>query len=308
MPDVWNQHSNASLTPRGRRKMVRLVIDHGWTIEAAAGKFQVDAKTVTKWRDRFLTEGGNGLFDRADRSSRRTRRLSTVGVGSSSCASSAAAHIGHEVGRAGSRVQESLIAEGLGRLDSGGRATAEPTRRYQHDRPGALVHVAVKLLSGIPHGGGWRTHGHGQAPPVKRSSTDYRFLHSALDDQTQILYSEIHTDEQAVTAVAFRERANTYCNQLGITVVREITDNGSCYRSKLGRTTLESAGITAEFTRTYRPKTNGKIERFHRILLEEWAYSRGLHSDRERSDHDQHFVHFYNCHRAHGALGWSTPM
>ena len=67
MPHDITQHPNASLTPRGRRKMVRVVIDHGWTIEAAAERFQVDAKTVTKWRDRFLAEGEAGLFDRSSR-------------------------------------------------------------------------------------------------------------------------------------------------------------------------------------------------------------------------------------------------
>ena len=312
MPHVRTQHPNASLTPRGRRKMVRLVIDHGWTIEAAADKFQVDAKTVTKWRDRFLTEGDDGLFDRSSRPKsspnatppecrrrivelRKQRRWG-------------AAHIGHEVGRSGSTVQKILIAEGLRRLDSGDRATADPIHRYQRDRPGELVHVDVKKLSGIPDGGGWRIHGRGQAPPVKRSTTGYRFLHSALDDRTRIVYSEIHHNEQADTAVGFWERANTFFNQLGITVERVLTDNGSCYKSFLWRDTLLADGITPKRTRPFRPQTNGKIERFHRILLEEWAYIRDWHTDQQRSAEYDHFVHFYNHHRAHGALGWSTPI
>ena len=123
------------------------------------------------------------------------------------------------------------------------------------------------------------------------------------------MYSEIHANEQAATAVAFWNRANEFFNTLGITVERVISDNGSCYRSRLWRETLEDLGITPKFTRPYRPQTNGKVERFHRILLEEWAYNhRDWHSDRERSAHYEHFVHFYNHHRAHGALGWSTPM
>jgi transposase InsO family protein len=312
VPHVRSQHPNASLTPLGRRKMVACVIDRGWTIEATAERFQVDAKTVRKWRDRYLAEGDDGLLDRSSRPKsspnqtppecqrriielRKQRRWG-------------AAHIGHEVGRAGSTVQRILISEGLGRLDSGDRATAEPVRRYQRDRPGELVHVDIKKLAGIPDGGGWRIHGRGQAPPSKRSSIGYRFLHSALDDRTRIVYSEIHSNEQALTAVAFWERANAYFNTLGISVERVITDNGSCYRSKLWRTTLQDAGITPKFTRPYRPQTNGKVERFHRILLEEWAYIRDWNSDRERSDHYEHFIHFYNHHRAHGALGWATPI
>jgi transposase InsO family protein len=292
--------------------MVRLLINDGWTIEATTDKFQVDAKTVTKWRDRFLEEGEPGLFDRSSRPTtspnqtppecrRRIielRKQRRRGAG----------HIGHEVGRAASTVQNILISEGLGRLDSGDRATADPIIRYQRDHPGELVHVDVKKLAGIPDGGGWRIHGRGKAPTAKRASTGYRFLHTALDDRTRIIYSEMHSNEQAVTAVDFWKRANAFFNHLGITIERVITDNGSCYRSRLWRTTLETEGITPKFTRPYRPQTNGKVERYHRILLEEWAYIRDWNTDRERSDHYEHFVHFYNHHRAHGALGWSTPL
>ena len=312
MPNARTQHSNASLTPRGRRKMVDSVIVHGWTIEAAAERFQVDAKTVTKWRDRFLDEGPDGLFDRSSRphtSPNRTpddcrRRI----VEMRKQRRWGAAHIAVEVNRAASTVQKVLTAEGLGRLDSGDRATKEPVVRYQRDRPGELVHVDVKKLAGIPNGGGWRIHGRGNAPSSKRSTTGYRFLHSALDDRTRLVYSEIHVNEQAVTAVAFWQRANDWFNTHGITVERVISDNGSCYRSRLWRTTLTDAGITPKFTRPFRPQTNGKIERFHRILLEEWAYIRDWHSDNERTIEYDNFVHFYNHHRAHGALGWSTPM
>lgn len=312
MPHARSQHPNASLTPRGRLKMVLLVIDHGWTIEAAAERFQVDAKTVRKWRDRYLAEGEAGLFDRSSRPHsspnatpepcrrriielRKQRRWG-------------AAHIGHEVGLAGSTVQKILTAEGLGRLDSGDRATAEPVVRYQRDRPGELVHVDVKKIAGIPDGGGWRIHGRGQAPTVQRSTTGYRYLHSALDDRTRIVYSEIHTNEQALTAVGFWQRANTWFNQHDITVERVITDNGSAYKSHAWRDCLVELGITPKRTRPYRPQTNGKIERFHRILLEEWAYIRDWNTDTERTAAYDAFVHFYNHHRAHGALGWSTPM
>jgi transposase InsO family protein len=99
-----------------------------------------------------------------------------------------------------------------------------------------------------------------------------------------------------------------FFDQLGITVGRVITDNGPCHRSKLWRSRLERLGTTQKFTRSDWPQTNGKVERYHRILLEEWAYIRDWHNDRERSDHYEHFVHFYNHHRAHGALGWSTPI
>jgi transposase InsO family protein len=312
MPNVRTQHPNASLTPRGRRKMVRLVIDDGWSIEATADKFQVDAKTVRKWRDRYRVEGESGLFDRSSRphSSPNTtppecrrriielRRQRRWG----------ADHIAHEVHRAASTVQKILTSEGLGRLDSGDRATKEPVIRYQRDRAGELVHVDVKKLAGIPDGGGWRIHGRGQRPGPERTRVGYRFLHSALDDRTRIVYSEIHSDEQAVTAIRFWQRANAWFNDIGISVERVLTDNGSAYKSHAWRDCLHALGITPKHTRPYRPQTNGKIERFHRILLEEWAYIRDWHTDHERTIEYDHFVHFYNHHRAHGALGWSTPM
>ena len=205
MTNARTQHPNAALTPRQRRKMVRFVLDDGWTIEATADKFQVDAKTVRKWRDRYLVEGSDGLFDRT------SRPMSSPNATPPECRRRiielrtqrrwGAAHIGHEVGRAGSTVQNILVGEGIGRLDWGGRATAEPIVRYQRDRPGELVHVDVKKLAGIPDGGGWRIHGRRQASNEQRGKIGYRFLHSAVDDRTRIVYSEIHANEQAVTAV-----------------------------------------------------------------------------------------------------------
>jgi transposase InsO family protein len=307
-----SQHPNAVLTPTGRRRMVACVIEQGWTIEATAERFQVDAKTVRKWRDRFLTEGVDGLLDRSSRPRRspnQTRSsLQRRVVALRTRHRWGAAHIGHELGLAPSTVQAILGREGLGGLDRGDRATnAEPVRRYQRDRPGELVHVDVKKISGIPTGGGWRIHGRGQAPPVRRSSVGYRYIHTVLDDRTRLAYSEILTDEQAITAAAFWQRAHRWFNDHGITIERALTDNGSCYRSKLWLAALADTGVTPKRTRPYRPQTNGKVERFHRILLEEWAHIRPWRTDRQRTHAYATFMHFYNCHRSHGALGWSTP-
>ena len=74
MSHARSQHPNAPLTPEGRRRMVACVLDAGWTIEATAQRFQVDAKTVRKWRDRFLAEGEAGLFDRSSRPKRSPTR------------------------------------------------------------------------------------------------------------------------------------------------------------------------------------------------------------------------------------------
>ena len=209
---------------------------------------------------------------------------------------------------AASTVQVILHREGMGRLDRGDRATKIPSQRYQRERPGELIHVDVKKLAGIPPGGGWRTRGRGYADEgAKDRMVGYRFLHSAIDDRSRIVYSEIHDDEQAVTAAGFWARAAAWYQSIGITPQRVITDNGSCYRSGLWHRSCTATGTTPKRTRPYRPQTNGKIERFHRILLEEWAYIRPWTSEGQRARAYHGFIHFYNHHRSHGSLGWATP-
>jgi transposase len=157
MSNGRRQHPNAPLTPAGRRRMVDCVVAAGWSVTVTAERFQVDAKTVRKWRDRFLAEGELGLQDRSSRPrrspNRTPRRLRGEVIRLRRKRRWGAAHIGFEVGLAASTVQVILRREGLGRLDRGDRATATPPvrpRRYQRQRPGELIHVDVKKLAGIP--------------------------------------------------------------------------------------------------------------------------------------------------------------
>ena len=308
------QHPNAPLTVEGRRRMVRCVTDRGWTVEATADRFQIDAKTVRKWRDRFLAEGDGGLVDRSSRphrSPRRTpRQLRRRVLRIRKKRRWGADHIAHEVGLAASTVQNILNQVGLGRLDRGDRATdTAPVRRYQRDTPGELIHVDIKKIAGIPDGGGWRIRGRGyEGDGAKRRRVGYRYIHTALDDRSRIAYSEILDDEQGATAAGFWKRAATWFRTIGIEPQRVITDNGSCYKSRLWHTACAKTGTKVKKTRPYRPQTNGKVERFHRILLEEWAYIRPWRSETQRADAYIGFIHFYNHHRAHGALGWDTPI
>ena len=308
MAHARSQHPNAVLTPTGRKRMVVCVLEHGWTIEMTADRFQVDAKTVRKWRDRFVAEGEDGLKDRSSRPRHspsrtplsirrrviRLRRKRRWG----------ADHIAHELGLAPSTVGHILRNAGLARLDRGDRASAEPVQRYQRERPGELIHVDVKKIGAIPDGGGWRFHGRGNDGHGGHGGAGYRYIHTALDDRTRLVYSEILHDEQATTAAAFWHRAVLWFALRGVTCERVLTDNGSCYRSGLWH---RACNTIVKKTRPRRPQTNGKVERFHRILLEEWAYIRPWTSERERVVGYDHFIHFYNQHRSHGALGWSTP-
>ena len=207
-----------------------------------------------------------------------------------------------------STVQNILNQAGCGRLDRGDRATNhEPVVRDQRDRPGELIHVDIKKIAGIPAGGGWQLHGRGNADHHSRTKAGYRYIHTALDDRTRLVYSEIHLDEQRITVAAFWQRAAAWFALHGIVCERVITDNGACYKSRKWHAACAKTGTTVKKTRPYRPQTNGKVERFHRILLEEWAYIRAWTSDAERTELYGAFIHFYNHHRPHGALGWSTP-
>ena len=311
MAHARRQHPNAVLTPTGRRRMVGCVVDQGWTVEMTAERFQVDAKTVRKWRDRFLAEGDEGLQDRSSRphrspnQTRRTlcRRVVKLRVQRRWGAD----RIAHELGLAPSTVGRILRAAGVHRLDRGDRATAGPARRYQRDRAGELIHVDVKKVGAIPPGGGWRLHGRGNHGQQGNNGCGYRYIHTALDDRTRLVYSEILHDEQARTAAEFWARAAQWFADQGIHCERVLTDNGSCYRSGHWHRACTATGTAVRKTRPRRPQTNGKVERYHRILLEEWAYIRPWTSDRQRQRGYAHFTHFYNRHRPHGALGWSTP-
>jgi transposase-like protein len=290
--------------------MVACVLDQHWTIEQTAERFQVDAKTVRKWRDRFVAEGDSGLVDRSSRPHCSPNQTPLPVRDKVLCLRRqhrwGADHIAHETGLAASTVQNILNREGVGRLDRGDRAV-EPVVRYQFDEPGGMIHVDVKKIGGIPDGGGWRIHGRGNDATSGHSGVGYRFIHSAIDDRTRLVYSEIHHNEQAITAAAFWTRAAAWFACWGIRCDRVLTDNGSCYRSALWHRACADTSTTVKKTRPRRPQTNGKIERFHRILLEEWAYIRPWHSDQQRHIAYDKFLHFYNHHRAHGALGWSTP-
>ena len=309
------QHPNAPLTPEGRRRMVDCVLDKGWTVTATAQRFQIDAKTVRKWRNRYLTDGDAGLRDRSSRPHRSPNRTPNVlrrrVLGLRRKRRWGADHIAFEVGLAGSTVQGILNAAGKGRLDRGDRATdTTKPQRYQRDQPGELIHVDVKKLAGIPDGGGWRTRGRGY--PGEKATigrrAGYRYIHTAIDDRTRIAYSEILDNEQAATAAGFWSRAAAWYQSIGIECQRVITDNGGCYKSGLWHRACQATATKVTKTRVRRPQTNGKVERFHRILVEEWAYIRPWTSESERHSAYQGFIHFYNHHRSHGSLKWATPI
>jgi transposase InsO family protein len=224
---------------------------------------------------------------------------------------------------ASSTVHAVLVRCGVNRLTHVDRASGEPIRRYEHERPGDLLHVDVKKLGKVPDGGGWRYVGRHQGER-NRSATAVRtagprskhgnpligtcYLHTVIDDHSRVAYVEAHDDETKETATEVLRNAVAWFADRGVTVQRVLSDNGSCYKSNLWRETCADLGITPKKTRPYRPQTNGKIERFHRTLAEGWAFKKFYTSESARLAALPAWVHQYNHHRPHSAIGKHSPI
>ncbi len=298
-------HRNAPLTPEGRLRLCER-IEAGWPVAHAAASMGISRDRAYVWWRRYLEEGEVGLVDRRScphRSPTKTRasverRIITLrrnrGLGP--------ARIAGIVGMHASTVHRVLVRHGLSRLADLDRPTREPIRRFEMSQPGELVHVDIKKLGRIPKGGGWRAHGRAaEKGRWHKTKVGYAFVHSAIDGYSRLAYSEVLDDEQGVTAAGFWRRAQQFFAEHGIRVDRVLTDNGSCYRSLEFAHALEDARHS--FTRPYRPQTNGKAERFNRTLLAEWAYVRTWTSEGQRNRRLAHWLHVYNHHRYHTAVG-----
>ncbi|MEV5721999.1 IS481 family transposase, partial [Amycolatopsis mediterranei] len=318
-------HANAPLTPTGRLRLARCVVDDGWPLRRAAERFQVSVSTAARWAARYRDHGEAGMGDRSSRPhtspwqtpTRTERRIIKVRV----LRRWGPARIAFLLRLNPSTVHRVLTRYRLARLAHLDRATATPVRRYEHAAAGDLVHVDIKKLGNIPDGGGHKVHGRAvggrnsaahrdPARPRKvggRANLGYGYLHNAVDDHSRLAYTEILTDETKETAAAFWVRAQQFFTDAGVTVLRVLTDNGSCYRSRLWRDTLRDAQITHKRTRPYRPQTNGKVERFNRTLLDEWAYDRPYRTEIERREALPGWLHTYNHHRGHTALAGKPP-
>ena len=228
--------------------------------------------------------------------------------------------IGDRLGMPASTVHAVLVRCRLNRLSHIDRATGEPIRRYEHEHPGDLIHVDVKKLGNIPDGGGWRYVGRQQGRPNRRRARTGKprnkhhdpligtcYVHTVIDDHSRVAYAEVHDDETAATAAAVLRHAVAWFADRGVTVERVLSDNGSCYRVHLWRDTCAELGITAKKTRPYRPQTNGKIERFHRTLADGWAFKSFYTTETQRRAALPAWLHQYNHHRPHSAIGKVTP-
>lgn len=321
-PEVFVSHRNAPLSETGRLRLARCVVEDGWPLRRAAERFQVAVTTAARWAGRYRELGAAGMADRSSRPhrspnqtpTRTERRIINVRV----LRRWGPARIGYLLGIHPSTVHRVLTRYGLSKLSWLDRPTGRVIRRIETTRCGELVHVDVKKLGKIPAGGGWRMLGRAVGRVNRQADKSaavitkygnprrgYHFLHTAIDAHSRLAYSELLADERKETAAAFWRRANAWFTECGIIVQKVLTDNGSCYRSNAFRDAL--GDIVHRRTRPYRPQTNGKVERFHRTLADEWAYARLYTSDAQRCEQFPIWLHTYNHHRGHTALGGQPP-
>lgn len=305
-------HRNAPLTPTGRLRLARCVVDDGWCERRAAERFQVSVTTTRRWVGRYRELGEAGMTDRSSRphhspaqtQTRRERRIIKVRI----LRRWGPARIGFLLGIWPSTVHKVLVRYGLARLAHLDRATGRVIRRYEHPHPGDMVHVDIKKLGNIPDGGGHKVLGRAAGKRDRRRGMGYTYLHNAVDDHSRLAYTELLDDERKQTAAGFWRRARVFFAHAGITrIQRVLTDNGACYRSRDFAAALAETDVAHKRTRPYRPQTNGKVERYNRTMLEEWAYAAAYSSETARREAFPLWLHSYNHHRGHTALSGHPP-
>lgn len=299
-----NVHKNARLTPAGRALMVERV-QQGEPVRTVAEAMGVSVPTVYKWLKRWKAEGEAGLEDRSSRphhSPRRLPRHRRRQVERLRRRGWSTPRIARELKMPLSTVGAECRRLGLGRLKA--LKPPEPVIRYERDHPGELLHMDIKKLGRIGRVG-HRIHGDRRR---RSRGIGWEYLHVCIDDASRVAYAEVLRDEKKETVTAFTVRAVRWFEERGVGIQRIMTDNGSAYRSKLLRKTLEARGIRHLFTRPYTPRTNGKAERFIRTALEEWAYARPYSHSNARIAALWPFLRYYNCGRPHGGIQGKTPQ
>ena len=310
-------HRNARLTLHGRRLLIQRVITDRRPVAHVVKELGVSRATGYKWLARWRTEGDAGLHDRPSTAHRLPGKTSTE-LAARVCALRTELKRGPRrlaplLNMPASTVHAVLTRHGLHRLAWLDRPTGQPIRRYERDRPGELLHVDVKKIGRLRDGGGWRVHGRDSLEHRRSryaTRVGYEYVHAAIDDHTRLAYAEIHPDEKTDTCAGFLRRAAQHFAQLGIAQIeRVMTDNALAYRrGRAWHQALAELGAQPRFTRRYRPQTNGKAERFNRTMCDEWIYSRPFTSGQDRADALPGWLHAYNYHRAHTALGGQPPI
>jgi transposase InsO family protein len=307
-------HRNHRTCPSSRLLICRRVLEDGWTLQQAAEAAGCSVRTAAKWVRRFR-DGDRELLDRSSRPRRSPARLPQQCVQAIEALRRlrmTAAEIAETLNLPLSTVSLWLRRLGLGKRSR--LEPPEPPNRYERRQPGELVHVDIKQLGRISsRGAGHRLLGHRKSKYGRRIDgrltgvTGFEYVHVMVDDHSRLAYAEVLEELTARAAIGFLRRAVAWFADRGVRVCAVMTDNGAAYVAHAYRAAVRELGLRQLRIRPYRPRTNGKAERFIRTLLNEWAYARIYGSSPERASALPRFLERYNFRRPHGSLGKRAP-
>ena len=308
-------HRNAKLGLAGRRELV-LAIAGGCSIRAAATTFNVSAATAHRWWHRWGAANAaeqrslSCLFDRSSRPARSPRRLAPE-LEQTICDCRQKTGWGPRLvagatGFAHSTVWKVLRRAGLSRPP---QATRGAANSYEWPCPGDLLHMDVSRYARFQRPGHRVTGDRSRTSAEVEHRVGYDYVHAIVDDHSRLAYAELHSDERAATVIDFLERALAFYAEHGILTRRMMTDNAWAYtHSRMLRQLLARQGIRHLRTQPHRPRTNGKVERFHQTMAREWAYGLVYRSHHERATALPHWLEHYNRRRPHSSLGGRPPI
>ncbi len=300
-----NTHKNARLTYVRRIEMVQTIVEQMLTPASAAAEAGVSETTARKWLGRYLAEGKLGLSDRSSRPRRSPRAIGpqkALAIVELRRRRLTQGRIAQALGISKSTVGRVLLRAGLSRLRD--LEPSAPAVRYEHERPGDLIHIDTKKLGRIER----MSH---RITGDRRDSFDgagWEFLFVAVDDHARIGFTDMYSDEGKASAVQFLQNTVAYFKSLGVHAKRILTDNGSAFRSKSFAAACRELNLKHAFTRPYRPQTNGKAERFIQSALREWAYGIPYNHSSERNAMLERWTHHYNWHRPHQGIKGLAPI
>jgi transposase InsO family protein len=308
-------HGNAALSVKKRVLLCRRVVEQEWTLTSVAAAAEVSVRTARKWVRRYRADGEQGLLDRSStphHQPTRTQEGRVQAIAALRRLRMTGAQIAECLSMPLSTVSGTLTRIGLGKLSR--LEPPEPPNRYERRCPGELIHIDIKKLGRIQRGAGHRVTGKRRGNPTTTNAAGRRerqvgweYVHVAIDDATRLAYVEVLADEQATTAIGFLRRALAFYRRHHITVQRVMTDNGSAYRSAAHALACRALGLRHLRTRPYRPRTNGKAERFIRTLLAGWAYGAIYRDSDQRTTALSVWLDHYNYRRPHGSLSHQPP-
>jgi transposase InsO family protein len=306
-------HRNAKLGLAGRYALVS-AIGGGMTLKAAAAAFSVSPATAHRWWHRWLEAGEEAratlscLFDRSSRPRRSPRQLAPE-LAEAICACRRQTGWGPRLVAGATGFSHSTVWKVLKRAGISGRRrpTREPANRYEWPCPGDLLHMDTSEYARFERPGHRVTGDRRSQHRQHRDGVDC--VHAIVDDHSRLAYAEIHDDQKAVTVVGFLERALAFYARHDITAKRLMTDNAWVYvKSRDLKRLLAKQQIQHLTTKPYRPRTNGKVERFHQTMAREWAYGLTYQSHHDRARALPHWLHHYNTRRPHSSLRGRAPI